>query len=452
MSDGFVQWYDAVTGEAAVAKGGRSFRIAATEIDPAARYAGAPVCFSVRHEHGVEHAVGVRLRSSTAVPEPSDARPSRPVEIAHEWAQHLRAGDIAAALALYAPSAQLDVGGKTIVGREGLRAYLEDSALIGIDRVPLIRADGDVVVVRWDNTGRIPASVEVWCRIALGQLVKQSISEGRAVSGPVLLSTAHGLLEISIVTQGDDVVDDARAYAIRRLGPLIEHIAEPVLFARIKLTQTGARERSATVQASVDVNGDLVRAHVSGRTMREAIDLVHTRLRDRLEHRAQHREARRQRSAAPEPGRWRHGDPATERPAYFDRPVEERELVRYKTYVLDHLTAEEAVFDMDQRGFDFYLFRALATGEEALVQRRPDGSCLLTGVRENPARPMSNAIAVAEHPAPVLSLDEAIERLGAHDERFIFFLNRATGRGNVVYHRYDGHYGLIAPDASQRRP
>ena len=31
-------------------------------------------------------------------------------------------------------------------------------------------------------------------------------------------------------------------------------------------------------------------------------------------------------------------------------------------------------------------------------------------------------------------------------ERFVFFANSTTGRANVLYRRYDGHYGLIAPD------
>ena len=42
---------------------------------------------------------------------------------------------------------------------------------------------------------------------------------------------------------------------------------------------------------------------------------------------------------------------------------------------------------------------------------------------------------------------EAIERLNADGERFVFFANQATGRGNVLYHRYDGHYGLITPNS-----
>jgi hypothetical protein len=55
-------------------------------------------------------------------------------------------------------------------------------------------------------------------------------------------------------------------------------------------------------------------------------------------------------------------------------------------------------------------------------------------------------LAVAECPAPVLEVDEAIERIGASGERFVFFENAASGRGNVIYRRYDGHYGLLTPE------
>ena len=39
-----------------------------------------------------------------------------------------------------------------------------------------------------------------------------------------------------------------------------------------------------------------------------------------------------------------------------------------------------------------------------------------------------------------------IERLDASAEPHIFFANATTGRGNVLYRRYDGHYGLIVPE------
>jgi hypothetical protein len=31
------------------------------------------------------------------------------------------------------------------------------------------------------------------------------------------------------------------------------------------------------------------------------------------------------------------------------------------------------------------------------------------------------------------------------DLPFLFFVDAERGRGAVLYHRYDGHYGLIAP-------
>jgi len=38
-----------------------------------------------------------------------------------------------------------------------------------------------------------------------------------------------------------------------------------------------------------------------------------------------------------------------------------------------------------------------------------------------------------------------VGEMNAVGHRFPFFENAATGRGSVVYRRYDGHYGLIEP-------
>ena len=39
----------------------------------------------------------------------------------------------------------------------------------------------------------------------------------------------------------------------------------------------------------------------------------------------------------------------------------------------------------------------------------------------------------------------AVGTLDAGDASFVFFADSATGRGNVLYRRHDGHYGLITP-------
>jgi ribosome-associated translation inhibitor RaiA len=269
---------------------------------------------------------------------------------------------------------------------------------------------------------------------------------------PALTKRESSLVEphdVMTMVAGGEVPEEARRYARKRLGSVIERIPEPVLFARVKLTQAPdpAVERSAIAQVTVDVNGEIVRARRCAHDMREAIDLLQARLRDKLDHRAQHRHASRRRPASSPPGQWRHGDAPSDRPPYFDRPADERELVRHKSFATSAVTPDEAAFDMDQLDFDFYLFQEEPSGGDALLERLSDGSYRLTRVPSPPIETGRTAVdlAVSEHPAPVLEVDEAIERISAGGERFVFFENAASRRGNVIYRRYDGHYGLLAP-------
>src|SRR5512135_1857947 len=84
------------------------------------------------------------------------------------------------------------------------------------------------------------------------------------------------------------------------------------------------------------------------------------------------------RGAAAAPGEWRHTDLPADRPEYFDRPREERLLVRRKTWTAEALTPEEAEFDLAQLDYDFYLFRDLRTGWDALIERTGSGIPRLT--------------------------------------------------------------------------
>jgi Sigma 54 modulation/S30EA ribosomal protein C terminus len=44
-----------------------------------------------------------------------------------------------------------------------------------------------------------------------------------------------------------------------------------------------------------------------------------------------------------------------------------------------------------------------------------------------------------------LTIPEARQRLEVAGLPFVFFADASTDRGSVLYHRYDGHYGLITP-------
>jgi ribosomal subunit interface protein len=255
-------------------------------------------------------------------------------------------------------------------------------------------------------------------------------------------------LEVSVATQGE-VPEAAKQYAIDKVTQLVRFTRRPVLFVQVKLTlePNPARERPAVAEASLDVNGKPVRAHVAAHDLMEAVDLLEERLRRRLERTTRY-DRNSSRPDQPKEGEWRHGDLPTQRPEYFDRPVEEREVVRHKTFALEPMTCDEAAFDLDLLGHDFYLFTDVDSGADSVIFHADgDGHLELmqaaeeTRISPNCAAPVK---ASSQRPAE-LPLTEAEERLDASHEPFVFFMNPETQRGNVVYRRYDGHYGLITP-------
>lgn len=256
-------------------------------------------------------------------------------------------------------------------------------------------------------------------------------------------------LEVTVTTHGE-VTDAAKQYATDKITQLARYTKKPILFAQVKLTleSNPSRERPALAEATLDLNGQPVRAHVAGRDLLEAVDLLEDRLRRRVD-RHNHRADRTQhRAPVAETGEWRHGDLPTQRPEYYDRPVEDREVVRHKTFALEPMTCDEAAFDLDVLGHDFYLFTDIETGFDSVVSyAHEDGRLVLMQAAADVRVPPTTAVPIepSRQRPPELSLREAQERLDAGHELFVFFVNVDTGRGNVVYLRYDGHYGLITP-------
>ncbi|HZD02332.1 MAG TPA: sigma 54 modulation/S30EA ribosomal C-terminal domain-containing protein [Actinomycetes bacterium] len=253
-------------------------------------------------------------------------------------------------------------------------------------------------------------------------------------------------LQVQVVTGHGKVDPDAQAYARHKIGQLARLAPGPVLLTRVKLERAPdpALDRPALAQATLDINGRLVRAQVAARQFDEAVDLLEARLRDRLEHLHSHLRARRRRAAMGESGEWRHGDLAARRPAWFPRPVEERAVVRHKRLALAPMSLEEAALDLELLDYDFYLFVEAETGQDALVWHRPQGALGLAVAAARLPDVAGRALSVQPAPAPPrLTIEEATGRLDLTGEPFVFFVDATTGRGGVAYRRYDGHYGLI---------
>lgn len=255
-------------------------------------------------------------------------------------------------------------------------------------------------------------------------------------------------LPIDVVRRGD--VDEAAVeYALKRLDSVAHLVGEPILFMRVRLTNdgNGHRNRPSLAQATLDINGDLVRAHVAADTLPEAVDLLADRLRDQIQHRAERRRARRATGRVAQPGEWRHGDVRDRRALFAGRPADERNVVARKSFAIEPATPDEAAADMEQLDYDFWLFHDLASDADAVIEHAPEGGYRLQRVRQPhvEAGPVAIDLTVLSHTPPVIPIDEAIGQLDDGGQRFVFFVDPSSGRGNVVYRRYDGHYGVLTP-------
>ncbi len=258
---------------------------------------------------------------------------------------------------------------------------------------------------------------------------------------------AEHLPEVTVEVRGQippRAVEYARAKVLAVIG---RNAPEPVLFAKVKLAVAAdpAVARPALARASLDVNGRAVRAHVAAQTLRAATDLLHDRLRAQLTR--LHLHPHRGGLPANAQNEWRHEAQPAQRPVHYRRPASQRQLVRHKSFALAAETPDEAAFDMETMDYSFYLFADLETTQDSVIYRS-GGAYRMAQLDPKPGRDTAAPavpLTISPHPAPGLTPAEAAQRLELTGLPFIFFADQDTGRGNVLYHRYDGHYGLITP-------
>ena len=250
--------------------------------------------------------------------------------------------------------------------------------------------------------------------------------------------------EIRVETFGD-VPQWAAELATAKVSSMLKVAAEPVLSAHVTLAMSAdpAVARPAVAQATIDMNGRVIRAQAAQETLRAAVEQMADRLRVRLGRSARNWGARRGTVPAGEPGEWRHQSIPADRPPYFPRPADERSVIRRVSFAASPETVDEAVAELDLLDYDFHLFTERTTRQDSVVCRTGDGYRLAMA-RPKPVQ-LSGPVTVSQQPAPRLTVRDATERLEGSGESFTFFIDAATGRGGVLYHRYDGHYGLLGP-------
>ena len=258
------------------------------------------------------------------------------------------------------------------------------------------------------------------------------------------MTTQRPLSDPRLMTRGT-VHEPDREYARAKVLEAVRSASRPVLDAHVELRQEAnpSLDRPAIAKATLDVSGRLVRAHVAAKSMREAVDLLEDRLRQQLRTLAERERGRVHEGAAPAAGEWRHSDLPGHRPEFHARAVAEREVRRIKSLAPAQLTPEQAALEMTALAYDFFLFHDATSGADSLLYRSAAGApVLMTQAAGDPGPFAVDAIAPER-----MTVEEAVARLNGSDDRFVFFSEPPSGRGAVLYRRYDGHYGLLTTNS-----
>ncbi len=253
--------------------------------------------------------------------------------------------------------------------------------------------------------------------------------------------------DVEVITRGD-LPEGLSEYARNKIIKIGEVVGQPILHARIRLTRQADPAVACPVlaQANLDVNGRPARAQAAGVTGHQAVDLLAHRLRNRMVGLAGHWESLRGGRPADEPHEWRHSSEPAHRPPYYPRPAAERQIIRHKSFTSPQITPGQAARQMDRMDYDFHLFTEAGTGADAVVYRGgPTGYRLARVAVPGWLSLQELPMTLSPLPAPVLTVAQARARLELTGWPFVFFADAATKRGNLLYHRYDGHYGLITP-------
>jgi len=451
MPDGRLQWIDEERGAGHVVRNGREYPARLTDIENSARIVGARVHFDIFRDGGVSRATNVVLaRGARSKPthrrvgDQTGARKAgakinttaadrlgvdvstNPKVVVETWLETISDSSTDDSLSLYAPDAVIHTDERTIRGRRHLHAYLTEQQ--GGSVTPLlVRGDDLYIRVEWSDER------STWFEVDHGQIVEQWDDHDPHYDD---LEDVSPILELRLEGR---VRASERRRAQERFQNFFESVHGEVAAATAKFSVVArGSHHPVNASATVQVDGNILRAHVRSRTMDEAIDGLVLRLRGQVA-RLEDRRKKRNR---------RHGGVERDdvvRPAPDARP--EPELVRQKTYAPVDSTIEEAAWDMDLLDFDFFLFTETTTHQDCLLSRTETGLAIAPSVDASTISALQEIEDLEVQKLPErLTVDEAVTLLRREPELpYVHFVDVDRGRANVVYRRFDGDLGLITP-------
>ena len=169
-----------------------------------------------------------------------------------------------------------------------------------------------------------------------------------------------------------EVTEALKIYLDKKLARL-DRYAQQIVDAKVVLSvEHSPHVRDwAEVEIQLNVPGGMVRVEESDPDMYAAIDKSVDRLEHQLKRYKQRHWSRKNGMTVPAPEPVPMGGPMLDEEGEADLPPQ---IVRFKRFALRPMTPEDAAFEMEALGHDFYMFRSSETEEVNVIYRRRDGN------------------------------------------------------------------------------
>ena len=182
-------------------------------------------------------------------------------------------------------------------------------------------------------------------------------------------------MDFKITGRNLTIEQSIREHVERKLERLVRHLPA-ITGVEVELTRNNSRDPASRIvaQVTLDVDGTVLRGEEKGSNataaVDEALDVMDRRM-ERLKgrlYRSQQTKrssvSRMQAEAPPDLDPETPGDEADESGGV---------VVKTKRFPMKPMTVEDAAFQMDMLGHEFFLFLNAETGEHNVVYRRADG-------------------------------------------------------------------------------
>jgi putative sigma-54 modulation protein len=162
-----------------------------------------------------------------------------------------------------------------------------------------------------------------------------------------------------------EVSEAIRSYAEKKLGKLERQLTNPRVELELAVESNPSIADNHVAEATIWTSGPVLRAREASSDMHASIDQLVAKLERQVRRYRSRGRSRRRRAA-------RANEPSVESIPVLSES-EELRIVKTKQFTVQPMGPEEAVFQLELIGHDFFVFRDAASNEVNVVYRRFDG-------------------------------------------------------------------------------